>query len=464
MKRVALSCLLASLGGMAVWAIAASPDASNAKTASSGGAKIVAPAEDLIVHEWGTFTTFSGSDGVHLDFRPLAAAHSDLPDFVWDRASGSPQAVFSKARLRGKVRMETPVTYFYTDRERTIRASVEFPQGMLTEFYPPVESFSPPFDIKAATTDGEKIGNSRLDWGKIKLIPAKAFLPTVADETDAAWLQQRVLENLCLPGNGHYAAARATDSAFVLTNLKSKGPFSPGGRYLEKFLFYRGVGKFELPVQVEAGTDGEIRVHNRGAETLKSLFLVESTGNEQRMSAIPQVAAGQAAVMPRPVPVTDRQAARDQMVTALVQEGLYEKEARAMVATWDDSWFLEEGTRVFYMVPRPVTDSLLPLKIEPQPKETVRVLVGRLEVMRASEEKRLVEMVRRSAAARNVERQKQQETGVTPPELPVPEEIAKLGRLAEPALVRVELVSRDREVRDEAEYLLYLLRRMPKDL
>ena len=33
-----------------------------------------APLDKLIVHEWGTFTTFSGSNGVHLDFRPRLAS------------------------------------------------------------------------------------------------------------------------------------------------------------------------------------------------------------------------------------------------------------------------------------------------------------------------------------------------------------------------------------------------------
>jgi hypothetical protein len=40
-------------------------------------------AEGLVVHEWGTFTSFSGSDGVRLEFRPLA--DEDLPPFVLDR-------------------------------------------------------------------------------------------------------------------------------------------------------------------------------------------------------------------------------------------------------------------------------------------------------------------------------------------------------------------------------------------
>src|SRR5882724_4805341 len=37
----------------------------------------------LVVHEWGTFTSFSGSDGVRLEFRPLV--DEDLPPFVLDR-------------------------------------------------------------------------------------------------------------------------------------------------------------------------------------------------------------------------------------------------------------------------------------------------------------------------------------------------------------------------------------------
>ena len=34
----------------------------------------------LVVHEWGTFTSFAGSDGVNLEFRPLVT--NDLPPFM----------------------------------------------------------------------------------------------------------------------------------------------------------------------------------------------------------------------------------------------------------------------------------------------------------------------------------------------------------------------------------------------
>ena len=41
----------------------------------------------LVVHEWGTFTSFAGSDGVNLEFRPLVT--NDLPPFVLNAASAS---------------------------------------------------------------------------------------------------------------------------------------------------------------------------------------------------------------------------------------------------------------------------------------------------------------------------------------------------------------------------------------
>ena len=54
-----------------------------------------------------------------------------------------------------------------------------------------------------------------------------------------------------------------------------------------------------------------------------------------------------------------------------------------MVATWRDSWF-EEGMRLFYIVPRPVVDRVLPLEIDPAPARVARVFVGRLELITAA--------------------------------------------------------------------------------
>src|SRR5260370_34966993 len=57
-----------------------------------------------------------------------------------------------------------------------------------------------------------------------------------------------------------------------------------------------------------------------------------------------------------------------------------------MVETWRDSWF-EEGSRLLYIVPPAFVNEGLPLSINPAPAQTVRVFVGRLELVTPATEK-----------------------------------------------------------------------------
>ncbi len=63
--------------------------------------------------------------------------------------------------------------------------------------------------------------------------------------------------------------------------------------------------------------------------------------------------------------------------------GLYEREARAMVETWRDSWF-EEGARLIYVTSASFVDSILPLDVRPRPVSVARVFVGRIELVTPS--------------------------------------------------------------------------------
>jgi hypothetical protein len=76
----------------------------------------------------------------------------------------------------------------------------------------------------------------------------------------------------------------------------------------------------------------------------------------------------------------DMYSLKQTIVDLLVAQGLYQDEAEAMFETWRDSWF-EEGSRLLYIVPRPFVDAILPLTIHPTPAQTVRVFVGRLELI-----------------------------------------------------------------------------------
>src|SRR6266849_10342930 len=84
----------------------------------------------LTVHEWGTFTSIAGRDGQAVEWSPLTGA-TDLPGFVEHfRGDGF------KLGLRGTVRMETPVLYFYDSREENVSVKVSFSKGVITEWYP----------------------------------------------------------------------------------------------------------------------------------------------------------------------------------------------------------------------------------------------------------------------------------------------------------------------------------------
>jgi hypothetical protein len=425
------------------------------KTPPAVEASTAAQAEPgkLIVHEWGTFTSFSGSNGVQLDFRPLI--NEDLPGFVLDRQTQAGYSMLTKARIRAQVRMETPVTYFYTDQERTVRASVEFPNGLLTEFYPPVESMLPPIDARPEYK--RPFGTSKLDWGDVHLIPPASLAPAVKDEETRKWLQSMIEQRITPAAEyNHYKYARDTDSAFVhVRRSPHVEPLvvKPYGDHIEKFLFYRGVGKFDQPLKVVAAEDGTLSVTNPGAQPIRSLFRVTVSGKELSYSEMAQLEPGQTVQFEKTAVKVSLEELQGFVVAALEREKLYKREAVAMVRTWADSWFAEQGTRVFYMVPGEQTEKLLPLTISPAPDETVRVLVGRVEVMLPSVEKKLMEVVGANAKLRAIRNEEEKDKEVKTP-LAVPKELLAMGRLAEPALVRIRELARDGAVSYEATLLI----------
>ena len=85
---------------------------------------------NLQAHEWGTFTAIAGANGTAVEWSPLTEP-PDLPGFVEHFSYAN-----FKLGLRGTIRMETPVIYFYSDEELTANVSVRFPQGTITEWYP----------------------------------------------------------------------------------------------------------------------------------------------------------------------------------------------------------------------------------------------------------------------------------------------------------------------------------------
>ena len=347
------------------------------------------PGHGFIVHEWGTDTIVVGSDGSLQ--RGLHHEEEDLPAFVYDRLKAAP--LLSAPSVN--VKMETPVTYFYSDVPLSVQASVKFPQGLFTQWYPGVTAFAPemaapgaalypsspvgyadpvldvsfPFLSDMCRAKFSAVAGGKLDWGSVSVLSrgsdVKAALPD-APLAKFGW-----------------SYARDVDA----------NPVRIANGETERFLFYRGLGDFDLPVKVQSGGARHVALSNAYTQAVGQVFVLNVGADS---AAFTQHVAGiaPAATLDDVAPSLDAAASLDDyeaelgnaVTHALDATGLYHDEATAMVNTWKRQWFRTPGVRVLYLVPQAWTDASIPLSVTPSPEALVRVMLIRVEVITPEQE------------------------------------------------------------------------------
>ena len=399
--------------------------------------RAVAADSGLVAHEWGTFTSVQGGDGKLVEWRPLQT--SKLPGFVydWSRAGlgrvRASQLVYGKGDVTCLQRMETPVIYFYADQEQTVDVSVRFPKGVITEWYPQASQIGPAMVRPSAAV--AKLNILAWELGAKPTFNLSSFWHNSATmESRAAWSGVEILpakapadsgSSLLTDSSGsHYFAARETDANLVRLPSLSSTNAAPE---LEKFIFYRGVGNFSTPLLVQTAPGDRVTISNSGTEALRDLFLLR-VDRAAKFLHVTQLAQGEQRTVnlepengSAPVSEVSDRLARE-LATALTRQGLYPREAAAMVKTWRDSWFEERGLRVLFVLPRAWTDRTLPLTLKPAPRELVRVMVGRAEVLSPEVQDRLTQELTRAAEGDDAAKAQAQADFKT------------LGRFAEPAM------------------------------
>lgn len=352
-------------------------------------------------HEWGTFTSLVGSDGITQD----GMYHEDekLPEFVHGFgaiAQPEPPPAAPPPRpaplpppdrpCRGKgcfdftfydsnvitQKMETPVIYFYTDARRTVTVNVRFPEGVVTETYPaPIATSPSRGNIREA-----KNGNTTF---RVDVFPEMTGnLPFVANDN--------------IYGHARNVASNVLRS----------------GNEVEKFIFYRGIGKFQPRLGMKS-EGGHLYFQPERGRVPVAAFLVHVDGSGYgQMFQVQGLSAGRQTVVSRGE--LDRlsgirepyshylRGARmgDALVNALESAGLYTDEARAMVKTWEHGYLKVPGLRLLYVLPRTEVDTVLPLTITPVPESVERAFVARIEILRDTEEQSLVERVKSDTTLR----------------------------------------------------------------
>jgi hypothetical protein len=289
-------------------------------------------------------------------------------------------------------KMETPVVYIHSPFEQRVKIDVGFPQGIISQYYPNPVSFTP------------AIGSvSRLAGGNVSFdvtaVTGELPIPAVA------------AENV-------YAPSRNVKANFLRSSAGEN----------EKLIFYRGLGDFQNSLRVTS-TGGAIKLRNLGAERVPNAFLVhvDRAGGVALRALGGVAAAGDLEVAAADIEslISGSRSTTDSaggfLTKALQATGLYADEAQSMVDTWKRSYFKTAGLRVLYVLPQEETERVLPMRVSPAPSELVRTLVGRIELLRESEEQAFLARIVKEGRS-----------------FPA---VAEFGRFAEPQLRRLRQIA-----------------------
>ncbi|MSP58761.1 MAG: hypothetical protein EXR72_00185 [Myxococcales bacterium] len=400
--------------------------------------------EGFVVHEWGTLTSVVGSDGTLLP--GLHHEEEDLPGFVADRAAGNNIPPVHQ-------KMETPVTYFYFPSALSVKARVHFTDGLFTQWFPYVKATAPmviagggglvdPWlrtDLRSeackATFSGPLHGGM-LDWGTVDVLPPHNARDLASPLGQTTW-----------------AFARNTASNPIRVTRPNSSETQT-----EKFLFYRGLGNFDLPVHPSWNFDaasGRSQPKFANADhalKMGGLVLLVVTPTSAGFALLGDLPAGATLAAKLPEPTLSHplfvQTLKDALSNRLVEDGLFRDEAQAMVDTWERSYFLTPGVRLLYLLPQARTEQVIPLELTPRPDQVIRTMVIRLELVSPDHESALGTWLDDLGA---------------PGRSPEKREAARarflaLGRFAEPHLTRAIALSGDAAVRAAGEVLLATVR------
>jgi hypothetical protein len=357
------------------------------------------------IHEWGTFTSLQNEygdalGGINTDDEPV-------PQFVHRLNYGlllppnEIPASFGKGipvcHPDVNMRLETPVIYFHPPASQTgiqkINVTVEFRGGWLTEFYPNAEASTPGF------VQNHHIGSTAAYSPTGPLGPISRFT-----KSELKWNDLSV--------GGDWSFTNTTEHVWTSPRAVQAASVQTASAESEKFLFYRGIGHIDAPLRVarDANT-GELLFRSQledlpGNQPLpiRAMWLVDIQPNGKlAFRALPSISLDhnskkilthtRADFDSTDYSESNLEKLEASLRTALVDDGLFTDEAQALLNTWQLSYFKSPGVRVFFLVPRAWTDSVLPLQIS-QPAEINRVMVGRIELVTPAQRNNLRDLGR----------------------------------------------------------------------
>jgi hypothetical protein len=371
----------------------------------------------LEVHEWGTFTILVSSKGQTVNWYQPYSDAAKLPKFV----NMNPMLMKSNIPF-ARVRMETPVLYFYPEEEMDISVRVAFAEGSITERFPvtndePYTSSSSPFVVHQIEglnssiacsirfPSSDEIFDKKMREFSVKAPPAAVrwtgkLLPPSHEDG-------KLIPAVASKQGNNYAAARNVPDAWIFHSAVPN-KLMPDVHQVEKFIFYRGAGQSLPPYSVSMPDDRSMSFSSNSQSDSTFLVALRVKDGKASWVQMPNVPGpSKDAVRSTNITFHDEAVSLEQadtelralFQTELAERGLSKAEAKAMVDTWNHTWFSEPGQRVFTIVDRTWVDSVLPLAISPQPTNIERVFVARYEVLSPTTEKELGDIMSKNTSS-----------------------------------------------------------------
>lgn len=322
----------------------------------------------LTIHEWGTLTSAQSSTGTWL----AGVQHQEeaLPAFVHQRDLG-PQGSGAAETFAGvaTTQVQTPVLFAQAETAGDLEVRLQAPTGLFTSVWPQA-AVALPAEVSA------------LAGGELRLqlhVDPNASAPT----TTAA---------------GLWTPLRAVPAAGV-----------SAGADRETFVFWRALSSWTPPVRVLATNDGTtsttVTFHNDGDVEIPAAFWVHvhaGGGLLKVLGAVPPKGSQVGTTTPKESnPDLFSAQATSQVSATLVQAGLNEAEASALIASWGENYFKTPGLRILWLVPKAWVDQALPITVTPTPLQHSRVYVGRLEALTPALDAETIAVVQGAGASAN---------------------------------------------------------------
>ncbi len=344
-------------------------------------------AQNLVVHEWGTFT--AKYNDVGLPYAKMnTKVEEPLPNFV-NKVNFKDSSIvvttyneiykvncsyygYNLELQNDLIKMETPIIYFYAEQAiNDIDVTVQFNNGSISEYYPmPFKYEGPENLLKYAEkkfNGNEYNGGFNLDFKKYNgFAKWKVNVLASKDNKLCTYKSETVPEIWQAPRN---------TQANIIECMGQQ----------EKYIFYRGLGGFQNPLIPKYTQNGALQIENTLNEPISFMLIYEklADGLVNIWDVTSLNAKDNKIIINKKITITEstwHTSYRKEFENKLVENGLFADEAKAMLSTWEKSYFGTLGVKIFYIVPSKFIDSILPLTISAPVQDMRRVMVGRTEI------------------------------------------------------------------------------------